>query len=120
MNNWVREWEWEDWFVVRKMSDLPNGWLEEINIIRENFPKNEILQKMEELYRRYFDLWDYQKALQVCILMIQREVKREILKWAQIWYNLKTWAYEVNFDTVSTPTALEWKQRTVEIQEMKN
>jgi len=41
--NWAREQEWEDWVVVRKMSDLPNRWLKEIDIllrqeIREIFP----------------------------------------------------------------------------------
>jgi len=29
--NWAREQEWEDWVVVRKMSDLPNRWLKIID-----------------------------------------------------------------------------------------
>lgn len=135
--NWVKDQEWEDWVVVRKMTDLPDEWLEIIDTWTK-FYKNELLEiltvdptyknqemfiiddstKMEELYSNYFALWDYQEALNICISMIQREVKREVSKWAQSWYNLKAWAYEVNFDNVSTPIALKWKQRIEEIEDI--
>jgi len=118
--NWAREQEWEDWVVVRKMSDLPNRWLKIIDTWTK-FYKNELWEiltidpKMEELYSYYFALWDYKEALSICISMILEEVKKEILRGSQRWVNLKTWAYEVTFDNISTPTALKWKQRISEL-----
>lgn len=90
--NWTREQEWEDWVVVRKMSDLPNRWLEEIDIflsqeIREMFPWE------SEAFYRFSEKPLTQKSLADFLAIEESEIigdKEWVLKFEELKY---TWNF---------------------------
>ncbi len=72
--------------------------------------KQKIGEIQDMMYSRFVEEWKTKEALELCNLMIQWEVEK-----AFIQLDTKKYKYEYNSmptsDSISTPTALKWKQR---------